>query len=261
MLTLHRKRDPNGLVKTGVVSINYFSQLLPSPGYIYRIPQAILPKAQTLAEKEYKLASNKIKVIGMILKLTVQSKIQVPSHTFSMATPISFEVFRQAQTEALVNANRYTNNTAHIVQHGPFFAGNPATAQTSYSICSPYNLPLDVPERGYTKLMLRRDYSIPAVSTIQYNSNSLNNAVQQPGIVYVDITSKADCIIDIPDDGNAATLINLDNCAGELLEVVYLSTWNRKLSTAPNTAYNEVFMVGTLQIIFQDIGEKLSHLL
>jgi hypothetical protein len=69
-----------------------------------------------------------------------------------------------------------------------------------------------------------------------------------------------DCIIDIPDDGNVATTINLGDCIGEIPELVYLSTWNEREPLSPFTLRNRVYIVGQITVLYQDIGTKLSHL-
>lgn len=262
MLPLHRQRDPNGLVKSVILNVNHTLQLANTfGGYTLRFIPPSLVKAQNAAERETKLSTNKIKIIAVLIKLWVQNRNTTATDVNVLETPFAIEIFRQAQTTANENAGRYNAGTAHILKH-TFITGDPTpTPLNTYSICSPYNLPLDIAARGFVHMYNRFNYVCRSLNVGSFDANTVNKACFQAPLEYVDITQKVDCYVNITDNGNPASVVSLDAQVGELPEILMLTLYDRKRVPSAYQAYGEYYVQGTIQYVYQEIGETLSHLL
>lgn len=256
MLALHKQRSPNGFTKSLVANVKMSLQLVPTT-FAYRIIPATIVKAANAGEQETKVSSTKIKIIGVLVRLWVQARDITATDFHVLRAPFAIEVFRQAQTVANENQGRYAANTAHILKH-TFQTGEPVADYTGYSLCSPYNLPLDIESKGFVKLYTRRLYESASIDVSKFDANTMNNATYQAPIVYVDMTIPCDCILEVADDSVSQLM---DSCVGEIPEVHLLTLYNRKRVAASYQPYGEYFLMGTIQYVYQECGTKLSHLI
>lgn len=252
-----RLRNANGFMKSATYNVD--ANLNLSVYFAYKFPNPTLSKAvdTTLPEWSTKVVSNKIKVVALAYNLTLQGVMVSQTGQYPIETPFRLDAIRMTQTSATENLGRVTSPNSYLQQHS---YSVPNVIVNTIDVSSMLKLPLEKADTGYTRIYDTSSGKLKPHIVPQYNSNNLNNTAFRPSIVSKAGLIPMDCIIDIPDDGNVATTINLGDCIGEIPELVYLSTWNEREPISPFTLRNRVYIVGQITVLFQDVGTKLSHL-
>lgn len=252
---LHHTRDQNGFLKQATVSINSSVNL--SNPMIFKFPNPTLEKASGVEEWSNKVVSNKIKIVALAYNLVYESLVTSAAGSYVQKFPVRIDVVRQNQTISGENAARYTTNNSYLLKHT---FGNPSPQTNTIDAGSMWNFPLERPELGHSRLC-SSDMKMcsPNVDCISYNSNNLTS-VYRPPIAYFSKLLKVDALVDIPDDGNPLTTINLSACVGEIPEVFLVTTYSLRTLVNPFPMTNQFYINGQITILYQDCGTKLTHL-
>lgn len=250
---IQRQRNPNGFVKQARRSYDLLINMS-TTGFLYRFQPPALVKATSLDEWNTKLVSNRIRIIAVVIKLLHNDWMQNASkHVQSY--PVAIDVLRVAQSEAYQNGGRIADGTVYLNSHSYQYQFSPALPITSYDIASSYNLPYDE-SKGFPKIYSR---DTKEQSSLTMSSPLVPNTNWMPPVINFDLHKEVECVVEIPDDGNPLTGIPLDECIGELVEVFMVTCANYK-NASTNQLHHQCMVVGEIQIIYQDIGTKLSHL-
>lgn len=260
MLTkIHKPRNPNGFVKYAYKDVN-ISWTLKTEPWLVKLPTFSLSKAVDITEWDQKLVSNKIKVVAVTYSLMVQPRIGSFSGDVPNSTPVRVDVVRFTQTTAGDIDTRYsgshTNKNWYLLDH---VINQPSVVNPTISVFSPPNIPLDRTALYNPKIYDSNLQNCNMTPLLQYNANTLGNFVLMSQNVltkYIEV----DCEIDVPDDGNVSTVIDLNNCVGGIPVVFFVGYWNLRWRTAPFPLYSNYTVSGTIGVVYQDIGTKLSHL-
>lgn len=256
--TVQRIRDANGFLKNATVSID--TSLSLSTNFIYKLPNPTLVKAAntTLEEWSTKLVSNRIKVVAIAYNLNVQHVIADNSGSYPLSIPTRIDVLRITQSSAYQNETRIYGSDSYLLRRSIV---NPSTLNNFIDSASMFTLPLEKESIGSPKIydMNRKDES-KTNTVLQFGANQVANSTYKPPIYDYFNVVPVDCFIDINDDGNVATTINLAKCLGEIPEVVYVTTYNKRNLSSPFALTHSAILHGQVTIVYQDIGTKLSHL-
>ena len=253
----HHVRDTNGFMKSATVDISM--NIVNSTKFINKLDNPTLQKATntTISEWSSKLVSNKIKVIAIAYNLCYEPLAASSSGQFVSKTPVRFDTIRFRQTEPSQVYHKYLGTTDLYIKSRTF---NVPSVNTVTDINSVPNLPLDRPELLNPKWIhssfLEAEMGIP----LQYNANSFAISQCRLSQNHVAHFIPIDCYIDIPDDGNPVSTINLRDCVGEIPEIFFVSTWNQRVPSVPFVLQQNCYVTGQVTILYQDIGNKLSHL-
>lgn len=256
---IHRPRDPTGFVKYAYtnVSINWQQKAVP---WLVKLPNVTLTKAADIDEWKEKLVSNRIKIVAVTYSVVVEPTVQNISGQMPTEGPVRIDVVRFNQTSPAEVTTRYsgshTNKNWYLLDHN---VPLPTNAGATISVCSPPNIPLDRATLLNPKIFDANSAVLDQHMPIQYNSNNIATTfrMSQTNLTkYVLV----DCVVDIPDDGNPATTISLEQCIGEIPEVFFIAYWNLRFASNPFPITANYYVTGTVGIVYQDIGTKLSHL-
>jgi len=256
---IHRPRDPNGFIKYASCDVQ-LNLNIKSPPWCSICPLPSLTKAATADDWETNLVSNKIKIIGFTYSLLVHAQIPY-SGQYPTRTPVRTDLLRFDQTSANQIYNRYTGShtTGNWYLKTHSFT-DPSTVNNTISICSPVNIPLDRPLIGNAKWYDTIQKDIEQNVPLNYNNNQLATTAYRFDLVLFNNNVKVDCLLNIPDDGNPATNISLNTCVGEIPQLFVVTTWSNRSTINPFPLTSCFTVTGTLGIVYQDIGTKLSHL-
>jgi len=257
---LHRPRDPNGFVKYASCNVQ-LNLNVRGPPWCVIFPTPSLNKAADMDEWDTNLVSNKIKILGYTYSVLVEPLIPYTGGQYPTSTPIRLDLLRFNQESPNQIYNRYTGS--HLLGNWylkPHSFTIPSTITDTISVCSPVNIPLDRTSLGNIKWYDSMEQNAKQNIPIQYNNNQLDSTAYRFDQVHFNNNVKVDCIVDVPDDGNGATVIDLNACVGELPQLFIVTTWNNRATFAPFALTQCFAVTGTIGIIYQDIGTKLSHL-
>lgn len=93
-----------------------------------------------------------------------------------------------------------------------------------------------------------------------YNDDQLNNTLLSAPITQFSAHVKCSCDLEIPDNGNPLTTIDIQTCVGEIPELFMVTMWNSRAPSNPFALTHACILNGQITYFYQDIGVKLSHL-
>jgi len=254
---LHHVRDSNGFLKAATVSVN--ANLSLNTQFISKFNNPVLNKAldKTATQWTTKVVSNKIRIVAVLYNLVVEMTTPSSSGQYPLSCPIRIDLVRQAQTSSGGNDSRYLTDNSYLLKHS---YTNPSTKSDIIDISSMFNCPLERAELGLSKIYDVNIKQVKTMDIIQYNSNSLNTTAYRGNLEYFSRHVATHCEVDIPDDGNSASVIDLSTCVGQLPELFYVTAYNNRASTSPFNLTHSSIVTGQITYLYQDIGTILSHL-
>lgn len=254
---VQRLRDVNGFLKCIVTDYDYAEQL--TGGMQKRLSIPLLSKAVDATEWSTKCVSNKIKIVAVLYNLTYESYTTSFNDQYSLEWPIAIDMLRMTQSIPDENTTRSTGDNWYLKKHA---FNNPSVVNGGNPVItlgSMFNFPFDTPEKGYVKFYQRNQSSGAVQPVLKYNSENLT-ALLRHKKVQLSTHQQVDCVVEIPDDGNPNTVINLRQCVGEIPELIFLSVYMRRAALSPFALQHNFYLTGQVMFVYQDIGTKLSHL-
>jgi len=252
---LHHIRDTNGFLKSVTYSIGASTSITGS--MISRIPNPTLVKAQNLSEWDSKLVSNKIRIVGVAYNISYQPTQGNVSGQFPLSFPVRFDLVKQYQSASGGNNARYTTNDSYLLKHS---FTSPTSQSNVIDVNSMFNCPLDKENKGLSKIINVQLKHCKMNPVPKYNNDQLNNTLFTAPIVQFSSHNQTSCELDIPDNGNPLTTIDIQTCVGFIPELYLVSMWNSRAPSSPFALTHACILNGQVTYFYQDIGEKLSHL-
>lgn len=252
---LHHLRDANGFIKSVTYSIGSSTSMTGS--MITRIPNPTLLKAQDMTQWDSKLVSDKIRIVGVAYNLSYQPTQGNVSGQYPASFPVRFDLIRQYQSVSGGNNARYTTDNSYLKKHS-FSA--PTANSNVIDVNSMFNCPLAKEEKGFSRILNVQLKHCKMNVVPKYNSDQLNNTLLSAPIVQFSSHIQTACELEIPDDGNPATSIDIQTCIGEIPELYMVTMWNSRAPSSPFALTHACILVGQVTYFYQDIGTKLSHL-
>lgn len=261
---LHHNYQSKGLIKNSYANFlsrdRLFSYGVNGKKAFMRIPIPTLRKGTTHISED--VTTNKIKVIGYELRLKVQSIIPAPASSQQVIenAPAKLVVatsLQQEGTTSIFNTfNTASYNELYVRKRSTYrdIAGTIGTeCQDAYSN---YRLPL-LPRWKIWK-ELQQNLTVPSHYMFNTQFSARIHDRCYAGETSFDIKDEIDAYIQIPDDGNVNTIINLDNCLGEIPTFcVFLADTHTQDVGAFVSRFN---FEGSITIIYEEWGTFLSHL-